>query len=327
MELKRGEFDISFAWIFAIIIGAFIIFLAIYASTRVIDVGESAVGARTGKEILVLLSPMEIGFETGVSALISMPVESRIENECDSLDGFGTQGLKISQKTLNKWQESNLSTGFPNRYIFSEKITEGKNFFVFAKPFDFPYKVSDLIYLTSTEDNYCFVGANETIKNEISQLGQENLIIGNCTEKSIKVCFSGAGGGRAGSGSNCNITVNTLQKSVIKNQGNAEETMYYQTNALMYAAIFSDKDVYECNVKRLMARGEELALVYERKNSIMSLQGCSENYGFLGLAESFNSVEDSSDLVFIVGNRYDLSGQNGIEAVSSQNRVSDCRMW
>src|SRR3989344_7386881 len=102
---KKGQLQISFAWIFAIVIGAVILFLAIYISTKVVKTGETAVGAKTGKEISVLLNPLETGTEESVVVSLNMPVETRIYNQCSNSSNFGKQIIKISQKSFNKWTE------------------------------------------------------------------------------------------------------------------------------------------------------------------------------------------------------------------------------
>ena len=84
MKKKRAQLQVSFAWIFAIIVGVFILFLAIYSSTKIVKTGDTGVSAKTGKEISALLNPLEIGFETGVVILLAVPVETRIYNQCDS---------------------------------------------------------------------------------------------------------------------------------------------------------------------------------------------------------------------------------------------------
>ena len=70
---KRGFLQISFAWLFAIIIGAFILVLAIYASTKIIKTEQLSLDAKTAKEIGVLLNPLETGFETGKTTSIKLP--------------------------------------------------------------------------------------------------------------------------------------------------------------------------------------------------------------------------------------------------------------
>jgi hypothetical protein len=59
---KSGFIQIPFAWLFAIIIGAMIIFFAIYVSIKLIKTNENVATAEVGKEISVLLNPLETGF-------------------------------------------------------------------------------------------------------------------------------------------------------------------------------------------------------------------------------------------------------------------------
>ena len=40
--------------------------------------------------------------------------------------------------------------------------------------------------------------------------------------------------------------------------------MYYEGDALMYAAIFSEKEDYECQLDRLMNRAEQLFKIVSR---------------------------------------------------------------
>ena len=65
MKSKKAFLQISFAWLFAIIVGMVILFLAIYASTKIIKTEQIALDVETAKEIGVLLNPLETGFETG----------------------------------------------------------------------------------------------------------------------------------------------------------------------------------------------------------------------------------------------------------------------
>ena len=288
---KKGQLQISFAWIFAIIVGAVILFLAIYISTKVIKTGGEATTAKTGKEISVLLSPLETGFETSVVTLLTMPVETRIYNECSTSENFGSQIIKISQKSFEKWTETDLQTEFSNKYIFSEGVEQGKDFIIFAKPFEFPFKVSDLIYLMSKEKKYCFFQPPREIKEELSDLNQENILVedGACPENSIKVCFGS-------SDDNCDINVDEFQKSVEKRG----QIVYYEDDYLMYGAVFSDKSIYECQVKRLMKRTSELSKLYDEKQQLLMKQGCIPSVNLLLLANSANSLRDSRDLASVV---------------------------
>jgi hypothetical protein len=314
---KKGALEFSFTWVFAIIAGMFILFLAIYGVSKFMNIEKSSQNAQTATDIGVLTNPLGSSFETGKRTLISTSVQTRIYPGCSSNGFFGRQTLKTSQKVYNQWSDAGVNVGFSNKYIFSENPVEGKNFYLFSKPFEFPFKVADLIYLTSTNDKYCFKDAPENIKTEIDDLTGNNLSVNEnfftkdsgCPPGSINVCFKG--------GSNCNITVNTVLNYVEKDG----KQMYYEGDALMYAAIFSDKDNYECQLDRLMKRTEQLAIIYNQKsNLIFQRTGCSSDLnadlvqlgniaGNFGSSESINTV-------------YSLA-----EDIGSKNEYGECRLW
>jgi len=306
MKKKRGALQISFGWLFAIIIGAFIIFLAVFGVTKLMKTEQATIDVKTGREIGVLLNPLETSFESAKTTSFTMPTESRIYNGCNNVGNFGKQLIKISQKSFNKWTETNLDVGFANKYIFSKEIVEGKKFYIFSKPFDFPFKVSDLIYMTSSKDIYCFADAPEEIEEEIETLNQTNLLVGDCSEDMINICFSG----------NCDIDVH-YGSGYVEKQG---EKLYFVSDALMYAAIFSDFDVYECQLKRLMQRIEELSLIYGDKAILIGGQGCefeinTDLVELNMLAENFDESEDISWLgtkVNILNNKNEAAGVCGI---------------
>ena len=80
---KKGFLQISFGWLFAIIVGGFILSLTIFAVTKVMKTEQTFSDAETGKNIGVLLNPLETSFETGKTSSIILPVETRIYNKCE----------------------------------------------------------------------------------------------------------------------------------------------------------------------------------------------------------------------------------------------------
>ena len=303
---QRGYLQISFAWVFAIIVGIFILFLAIFAVTKFTGQEQTAADAQTGKEIGILLNPLETGFETGKTTSFTLPVETRISNRCNNNNNFGRQIIQLSQKSFNKWTETGIDVGFSNKYIFSDSIIEGKNFYVFSKPFDFPFKISDLIYMTSSEKSYCFIDPPAGIEKEISNINQKNLFLDECPSNSLHVCFEG--------GEDCDIEINQNSKFVEKRG----EIMFFEDDALMYAAIFSDKDIYECQLERLMQRTEQLASIYDEKASLISGQGCVLEINLFTLRTAASGFSDSRDLVIIKGIAEDLDGKNDFGV---------CQLW
>lgn len=311
---RRGALEISFGWLFAIIAGIVILFFAFYLGSKIINSGQETVSAETGKEIGILLNPLETSFESAQTTSISIPVETKIHNGCKLEGDFGKQTIQLDQLSFNKWTETDIDVIFNNKYIFSNSEVQGKKFYIFSKPFYFPFKVADLIFMTSSMNRYCFVDAPSDIKEEISNLNQANLIteIKNCSAGDTRVCFSGT---------KCDINVDYNNGYVTKNNtrtyfGGIEGD--YKT--LMYAAIFSDKDVYECQLKRLMLRVKELATLYKDKELFTRRVGCDDNLGgdlnaLTALSEALNKSEELGSIT--------LSAEN----VNEKNSARMCALW
>jgi hypothetical protein len=320
-NLKRGQLNISFGWIFAIIVGGFILFLVIYGIIRFSNLQDVQQSAETSRQIEVLLNPLETSFESGQKVLISTPVPTRISLQCNSEQGiFGRQRIRTQQEKFGNYgeDENSVNVVLEGKYIFSERIIQGEKFYAFSKPYElpfeesyeFPFKVSDLIYLTSSDDNYCFVDSPEKIEREISDLDQDNLFVDNCPSESSRICFSS-------SESNCGVSVNYNNGIVDK----GSEKVYFEGDALMYAAIFSSPGEYECQLNRLMKRAEQLTIIYEEKSSIQRKQGCPSGIlSHLNSFENFLSGFENSRDIFSVGNRArELNRQNSI--------LGECRLW
>jgi len=298
---KRGYLQISFTWLFAIIAGIFILFLAIFTTLKLIDTEQVTQDAKTGKELGVLLNPVEIGFESAKSTSINLPVETRITTRCENNDRFGEQIINLSQKSFGKWTETETEIKFLNKYIFSEN-PEGKKFYVFAKPFELGFKVADLIYMTSSKKEYCFKDAPDEIKDEIDWLNQKNLVTENCQEGSVEICFSG----------DCDIEVDYPNKYVRK----SGSKMYFNGDALMYSAIFSESEDYECQVERLMQRTASLALLYKEKADFVAIRGCDSNLNLDELGSAALSDYQNLNLISSIA-----------EEIDYQNKFTECRLW
>jgi len=323
--MEKGFLQMSFTWLFAILVGGFILFLAIYAVITVKPTEELVQDVKLGKEISFLLNPLETGFETSKTTYLELPVETRIYNKCYSEDGvFGAQVIQVSQRSYGEFTDPSFEIEVLNKYLFSGKIIEGKTFNIFVKPFEFPFKVADLIYIIPESEEYCFKDAPTEISEEIERLNQVYLSIEGdegCSEKSKKVCFES---------SNCDINV-LYDNGVVEKDG---EQVYFDGDALMYAAIFSNltknyndagdevgKSIYECQLKRLMQRTEQLARLYSGKASfIAQTAGCSNtNLNLVGLESAAGYFEDSGDLalpVLLAENIGDLNELN-----------SECKLW
>jgi hypothetical protein len=77
-----------------------------------------------------------------------------------------------------------------------------------------------------------------------------------------------------------------------------EEKVFFETDSLMYAAIFSDKELYECQVQRLMKRTKQMSDIYTEKILLVSKRGCSNGFEseLMGLSSSIETYQSSEDL-------------------------------
>lgn len=314
--IKKGEF--SFVWIFAILAGGSILVLAIYGAVQTGDSLRYKSDTEIGKSISILTDPLQAGFADSSYGKIVFQQETRLNNIC--FDGeFGKNDISIATRSGvgEDWNLAGGATSVHNKYIFSKEKNEGFDYYVFSKPFNFPYKVSDLIFLM--DGDYCFLGAPDEIIEEVGRLGIDNIIFGaeNCSSGAEKVCF-GSNEGSCDSivyGS-CSGNCDSVYDEGVVSKSGAE--LRYIGN-LMWGAIFSDNAVYECNVKRLMFRTAWIAEVFSEKADYMNARDCGTGLkGEMITWRSMVSESGSEDLMRLRKLGDDLEKENDREV---------CGLW
>ncbi|MEK6917365.1 MAG: hypothetical protein AABW51_00265 [Nanoarchaeota archaeon] len=308
---KQGFLEMSFSWMFALIVGAFILFLAIFFIVKFVNTEQTSSDVQASKSLGIITNPLETLSGESKVTLLALNSQTKIYDSCQGSGEFGEQLVRVNQQALGKYSDSALESSFENKYFFSESIIEDKNFYLFSKPFEFPFKVADLIYIIPQTKIYCFVKPPKDISDEINNLGIKSIINvskqADCGQNSIDVCFE----------ENCGINVNYNLGYVQK----GSDRLYFEGldkgNALMYGAIFSEKSFYECQVKRLMKKTEKLAEVYESKKGIVQPNGCDSNVNFDSLKSSISSYKDSSDLTPMIFSVNEIK----------KNNVGVCRLW
>jgi len=133
-------------------------------------------------------------------------------------------------------------------------------------------------------------------------LDNENLLFEDCItrEDTKKVCFTAT---------NCDVDVDYNRGEVIK----GDDLVYFEEDSLMYAAIFSSKEEYECQVKRIAKRINSLAQLYQEKADLISCET-----GLNQLIELTNELKTSEDLLLV---------NNLAKGLDSQNKDSGCKLW
>ncbi len=290
MGNKKGM-EFGFNWIFAVIVGAVILFAAIYAVTKLIGTERTASDTLISAQLSNLLNPIETNLEESKYVTIEFVDETRLYNDCSELGNFGKQQISTASKAGvgEEFAERSVRKTSYNKYIFSRDIEQGEKLHVIVKPFEVPYKVADLNFIYS--GRYCFVNPPSDIEDEIGDLSASgNINVGinvsssksNCPGNSIVVCFDQLG---------CDVNVNTGARIVSKNG----KDIYYD-GPLLYGAIFSGPEIYECQVRRLAKRTGELAGVYASKAALIEGRGCSNNLqdDLISFAQTTN-VADSKE--------------------------------
>ncbi|MFA7707543.1 MAG: hypothetical protein WCX73_01205 [Candidatus Pacearchaeota archaeon] len=326
--INKKAIEIGFNVIFAIFAGVVILLLAIYGATKIVTTGEKASYTETSAKIISLLDPLETGLASGKSSEIKFKKETKIFMECSSMENspFGKQTISFSEQTFGEnFGEKGGAVPFYNKYVFSQEVSQGKLFNIFSKEFLMPFKVADLIIINTND--YCFVGAPNQIEKDITKnLGVENIkfadSLQNCT--GITVCFGAQS-------SECDIKV---FGSCQDGGSNLCDTPYdygrvskgindlYYVDSLLYAAIFSSPDIYDCNLKRLMNKFNELSLIYIDKIKIIERKGCGSDIE-PSLRILMNSAQNLSSSKEIIGLANYAKNINTINKATA----SACRLY
>lgn len=288
IRLNNRGLEFGFEWLFAIIVGAVILFFAIFFVSRFSGTQKEAINLEIAKEISSALSPFETGVASGKAGKLEFSQDTRILNDC-SVSGVGRQLISVSTKSFNQWSEQGGQISIKDRYVFSNRMIEGKIAYLFSKDFHFPFKAGSIIVLYS--DNYCFKDTPDEFKYELEKLSIGNIKFSQCGQQDIEVCFE----------RECDVSIygtggfDKYRQGYVRKDG---ETIFY-ANELLYGAIFSEHDVYECNVKRIMKRVSELSKLYGDENIIYG-QGCGiQIYNSLsGFSAKANNLKSSEELIF-----------------------------
>lgn len=315
---SKRSFEMSFNWLFAFIAGGAILLLALYGMSKIIQTGENLGQTEAAAALTALLDPLETGLASQKSEEIKLNQETQIFLKCSYLDNrpFGKETIAFSEKNLNnEYGEKGEEIEIKNKYVFSDNIIEGKNVYAFSIPFFLPFKIGDLIILTS--EDYCFYRPPNEIEDEIESLNLRNLKTAkdfrNCT--GIIVCFDDEN-------SKCDIKVFPSGETYYNGRvvKNLQEVKY--RNGLIFGAIFSSKEIYECNVKRLLNKVSELASLYSDKADVLNRKGCGSDIKLdLSILKNYAiAANTSKDLI-------DLD--NSVKKVEAFNRglIQACKLY
>lgn len=262
MKSKKGGME--FGWIFAVIVGAVILFLAFYfVGTNLLSerIKKDTVAAQTFE---TLMNPLS--YLGSLGAVTSMPLnlseKSELLLECDTGEDIGSKlgWNSITVMTGKKGSESIPRTAY-DKYIYADiSGLEVKNLHSITMSFDMPWRVADLTMLWPADRIYCFEDTPRDLKDKLEDLNISSIVLDEdeCPDdvEVTSVCFKSSG---------CDI--NAYNGIVTKED---RTKLPYSGNALMLAAIFSEPDLYKCNAVRLAKRLSMQAQIYGAKSEAAS---------------------------------------------------------
>lgn len=292
MVKNKKAFEMDFAWVFAIIVGAIILVFAIYFAYNLVKLNEKESNTKAAREFVNILDPLQTSIEEGKMQKITTYEEIKMYNECYEDGEFGSNLIRVStRKKFGSgggeltWTKSGGDIRTNSHYLFSKEETIGNEFYFFVLPFSIPYKTADLMIVYSGK--YCFVSPPDNIEEIINGLGGENKnlyvekSVSGCENDATKVCFVNSGDCDVLVRGNCNYPgcqdiYESGSVSSKDEEGENKEVMY--VGNLLYPAIFGDEEIYECNVKRIMKRNNLLTELYIEKSKFISSKGCLTNF-------------------------------------------------
>jgi len=290
--MKKAQMQ-QFAWIFSIIVGAVVLFLAFFFVTQYSKQVERPTKQITiASGINILLEPFSaIGSLAEIRAEpIELPAGIYVEFNCNAVKDYSE--IKAREKGHRRFD---LTEKVYDKYIFAKTIeTKARSkFFAFSLPIKIPFYVATATVIVA--DDYCLASLPN---NDYKESLQE--VYDSIEDKvDIELDFS--------------CSENLL-----------EGKQYI--DGLILAAVFSEDDVYNCNLERILSRAIRIAGIYKEKAMLMQQKGCSvgnvisalDNY--INAAKNFKANMNEQNLNSFYSAIEQLKNANG-------NLKKECRLF
>lgn len=270
MKNKRGVFGIQFNWIFVLVAGAIILLFFSTIITRQRGISEVSTSNLLIKNIEAILSGAEVS--TGTLNKVNIP-KTEIEFSC------------------NRFRIGKVSRQLEVMSIFTPSKIKTNQLITWTIDWSLPYRITNLLYLTSPEIRYVFVGnspfAKEifgSIPDEIKKVRYDDFSsIKNTNDDKIRLIYFD---NYISEGSNIPLAFENLARdkiSALNVKGNEDrgeieffdvtnkrfinkKTSYYIRKPSLLGAIFSDDiEIFNCVMKNSFKKLNIVSQVYLEK--------------------------------------------------------------
>lgn len=291
---KKAQVDIQFNWIFVMIAGFLILLFFIGIVVKQKDLSKMEISSSKATELRGIITSSQVSTDT--KNAIDLP-DISIEFVCDSKD--------VSQFRVQGAASINL----PTEPVFSPDLVQGEKIILKAVEFSAPFKITNLLFLSSPDIRYIFVFDQNTAddfalslynkmpadiyKEKISYSQLSNLK----DNKNYKVKFIFFDISKdlipkipekLDSMSNKDISAVSVSGTgskidFFKKQGSSfvyDGSSFYLDDSMIYGSIFSEsRESYECNMRKVFKRFAFVASVYAERKKAFEFGDCISYYG------------------------------------------------
>ncbi len=262
LKNEKAQFT-AVHWILVSIIGATIIIFALVFVGKTRPSQEYQNNAILVNYVDLFFNP----FTSGVGSTgkeIKLPFQTEISFSCES---------GVEKITLGKGISAS-SREIKDKFIFAKDKILTDKIFIFSQPLNLPYEVSDLVIAFDTQNKYCLIYDADSrdfvisLTNELTDIRDSFTAcnsINCCSQDSRVITFY----------SSPEADVNIVNKAeefeygIVNFKG---KQSFFIDKSTLVSAIFSDYEIYDCNIKRI---GKKISLasgIYEEKATLLDLR-------------------------------------------------------
>lgn len=257
--MNRG-IEFSFSWLFSLLVGGVILFLALYASKSLVQTERQAQESELGVELTNVFTPLRTGgAETLIPRAITFPQPVAITLRCTPQ---GT-AVRVAARDNLAGRSEPYESLVRDSFVSGNITLQGKRVMSLVLPVALPYHVGDLIVLWS--GSYCFIDPPDSVRERLELADNETIRIApslaHCAPQSTKVCFAGSASPKV-----CDIRIDSVSETLTFRGGKPQP----YTGNLLYAGLFGTADQYECLVRQVAQQTALLGERYRTKSAFIS---------------------------------------------------------
>lgn len=268
---KKGQIELPFHLVFALIAGSVILLIFIIFAFKGYNVSKAEASIDISNTLNLLLTSTEVSPKT------FLPIEdlpkSKLEFTCED---FSIEGQAKS---------------YQNKIVFAPSQLETTKLFIWSFDWNAPFYVTNMIAITSPSVIYVFVGNNnDPLMNSIRSAFPKNItarFVNNLNNfpytghEYTRFIFVNSNPTMPPSFANKKVSAlkvaqtDTLEHGYITFYKNditrpiATPSEYFG-QALLYGAIFTDNaETYGCNIQKAINRLQNIAKIYDKKQDIL----------------------------------------------------------